>query len=402
MAEINDPELIGLLDTGIAEPPAFDRDFFDRLLLWATDREVSDLTFQTGNFVFVERFGRLAPVTRRRWTAAETYRCAQVIYGDNAPSQLAKGKDIDCSYEIRRARNDLARYRVHMVSMRAPRERGVEITIRTIPTTAPTLDSLNLPPGLREHLIFEQGLVLVTGPVGSGKTTLLEAIVRYLQELRESHRKIVCLCSPIEYVDDFIQRTHATIARHEIGVHLEDYASGVRGTLRRKPGVVVIGEARDAATIDAMTQVALTGSMVYATTHTNSVPETLRRLVVPFPFHEQDLRWVDLLEPLRCVLTQRLVRTTDGLRTPVREFLYFTPAMKDPILAVRPERRTAVIRDFVRKDGQPLSVDLNALYTAARISEAEYHNFRDVGTQLDPPGGPAADPGGGGEDSDGR
>ena len=112
----DDPELAGFLSTGLLEPPTFDRDYFHGLLLWAMDHQVSDITIQAGNFVFVERYGPLAPVTRRRWTAAEAYRCAQAIYGDNAPSQLARGEDIDCSYEILRGRHDLVRYRVNMVA----------------------------------------------------------------------------------------------------------------------------------------------------------------------------------------------------------------------------------------------------------------------------------------------
>ena len=144
----DDPELAGFLDPGLSEPPAFDPVWFDRLLLWAADHDVSDVTIQAGNFVFVERFGRLSPITRRRWSAAEAYGCAQAIYGDNAPSQLAQGEDIDCSYEIRRGRQDLARYRVNMTAARAVREWGLEITIRTIPTTPPTLDQLELPTDL--------------------------------------------------------------------------------------------------------------------------------------------------------------------------------------------------------------------------------------------------------------
>ncbi|MBK8755140.1 MAG: hypothetical protein IPL99_27500 [Candidatus Competibacteraceae bacterium] len=73
----DDPDLIGFLDTALPEPPTFERDFFNQLLLWATDHDISDLTIQAGNFIFVERFGRLSPVTRRRWTASEAYQCAQ-------------------------------------------------------------------------------------------------------------------------------------------------------------------------------------------------------------------------------------------------------------------------------------------------------------------------------------
>ncbi|NJN46582.1 MAG: hypothetical protein HC808_08995 [Candidatus Competibacteraceae bacterium] len=83
----DDAELVGFLDTGLPESPSFQAPHLEALLLWATDHEVSDITIQAGNFVFVEQFGRLAPVTRRRLSAGEVYRCAQILYGDNAPSQ---------------------------------------------------------------------------------------------------------------------------------------------------------------------------------------------------------------------------------------------------------------------------------------------------------------------------
>ena len=399
MAEVNtlgkklaldDLDLRGWLDTGLSEPPAFDRQHFRDLLLWATDHDVSDITIQAGNFVFVERFGRLTPVTRRRWSAAEAYQCAQEIYGANADSQLGSGQDIDCSYEIRRGRHDLARYRINMTAARAPLMRGLEITLRTIPTTPPTLDSLNLPPDLRGNLMFEQGLVLITGPTGSGKTTLLGAIVRSLLEQPESHRKIITYEWPIEFVYDFVPRSHALIAQHEMGgVHLRDFAAGVRNSLRRKPMVILVGEARDAETIDAMILAAQTGHLVYTTAHTNSVPETLSRLIEPFPAHERESRLAALLGSLRCVVTQRLARTTDGRRAPVREYLHFEQGIKDALLEVEWKKVVPTAREFVRRQGRPLTADLNALRAAGRISVEEFHHFREVGTQLDLPGGVA-------------
>lgn len=91
-----------------------------------------------------------------------------------------------------------------MTAVRAGRERGVEITARTIATTPPSLDHLDLPPDLRASLVFEQGLVLITGPTGSGKTTLLAAIIRHLLEDPHAHRKILTYEAPIEYVYDFV------------------------------------------------------------------------------------------------------------------------------------------------------------------------------------------------------
>ena len=117
---------------------------------------------------------------------------------------------------------------------------------------------------------------------------------------------------------------------------------------------------------------------------TNSVPETLSRLVEPFPSQERESRLTALLEALRCIVTQRLARTTDGRRAPAREYLHFTQADKDKIADAPFRQLLAVTRQRVRERGRPLTVDLNALRAAGQISEVEYHHFREVGTQLDP------------------
>ena len=61
------------------------------------------------------------------------------------------------------------------------------------------------------------------------------------------------------------------------------------------------------------------------------------------------------------------------------------------------------MRRLVRAKGRPLTTDLNALHGAGRISDAEYHHYRDVGTQFDPLAGAAVGPGSSPEeDADGR
>ena len=371
------------IDTGLPEPIRYTAQALDAVLTWASDHEVSDITLQSGNPIFVERFGRLGSITRRRLPAPELYHLAQIIYGDNAPSQLASGQDIDCSYEIKLDRRDLRRFRVNMTAIRAGRERGLEITLRTIPTTPPTLDSLELPDSLRQSLVFEQGLVLITGPTGSGKTTLLAAIIRSLLEQAESHRKILTYEAPIEYVYDAIPRAHALIAQHEIGVHLPSFAAGVRNSLRRKPMVILVGEARDAATISAAAEAAMTGHLVYTTVHANSVPETLRRMVSVFPAEEREGRLMDILEALQTIVTQRLVRTTDGQRTAIREYLRFTASIKDEILARPTAQVVSATRKAVLDFGRPLTADLDELKAAGRIDTREYALFRGLGTQLE-------------------
>ena len=174
---------------------------------------------------------------------------------------------------------------VNMTAARAVREWGLEITIRTIPTTPPTLDQLELPADLRAHLAFEQGLVIVTGPTGSGKTTLLGAIIRALLEQPDSHRKIIAYESPIEYVYDAVPRSRALIAQHEIGVHLQSFAAGsVIATPQADghPGGRIAGRGhhRRDDPGGANRSSGITPPRIQCA---NSVPETLTRLVEPFP-----------------------------------------------------------------------------------------------------------------------
>src|SRR5439155_941961 len=55
--------------------------------------------------------------------------------------------------------------------------RGPGAVLRTIPTQIPSLESLNMPPVLKDLCTRERGLILVTGPTGSGKSTTLAAMI---------------------------------------------------------------------------------------------------------------------------------------------------------------------------------------------------------------------------------
>ena len=65
--------------------------------------------------------------------------------------------------------------------------------------------------------------------------------------------------------------------------------------------------------------------------------------------------------------------------------------MEKDRLAEAPFRQVArVARELVRQKGRPLTLDLHALHDAGRLSDTEFHHYREVGTQLDPLGGVAA------------
>src|SRR3546814_4810216 len=135
-------------------------------------------------------------------------------------------------------------------------------------------------------------MILVTGPTGSGKSTLLSAAIRSLVEDENANEKVLEYSAPVEYVYDRVSMPSSVVFQTEVGRHLRPkdahdegslFAYAVRNALRRKPTIILIGEARDRATIQASVEAALTGHLLFTTMHTIGVGETLRRAVTPFP-----------------------------------------------------------------------------------------------------------------------
>src|SRR4029079_6104160 len=134
--------------------------------------------------------------------------------------------------------------------------------------------------------------------------------------------------------------------------HLPSFAAGVRNALRRKPRLILVGEARDPETIGAVMEAAMTGHPVYTTLHSNSVAETVRRLVVSFPPEERQGRTIDIIETVRLIISQRLVPTGDGKRVALREYLVFDEDVRDILLDTDVTVISNAVRRLVRERGK--------------------------------------------------
>ena len=188
----------------------------------------------------------------------------------------------------------------------------------------------------------------------------------------ESNRKILTYESPIEFVYDNLTTSSAVISQSEIPRHLPNFAAGVRNALRRKPHLILVGEARDADTISAVMEAAMTGHPVYTTLHSNGVSETVRRLVNTFPTEERHGRTIDLFESIRLVVWQQLVPSTDGKRVALREYLVFNETIRDELLDSPLEQVTAKTRELLKKHGQTMEVDARKHFENGTISERTY------------------------------
>lgn len=354
------------------EPTRFTPVYMDRMLEHAEGLHASDITIQTGEPIFAEVYGKLLKITNRKLSNTELGDLINAVYGPNATTQLLSGKDIDTHYEFRPNRGVRYRYRVNATACLVEGHDAIQITLRTIPTTPPQLITMSLPDNVLEAIAPQEGIVFITGATGSGKSTLLASIIRELIETDDSHRKVLTYESPIEFVYDEIETISAVVSQSEIPRHLPSFADGVRNALRRKPRLIMVGECRDAETISAALEAALTGHPVYTTLHTSGVAETMRRLVTSFSGEERLGRTIDILETIRLCIWQKLVPTVDEKRVALREYLVFDEEVRDILLESDPNDVTAATRKLVRQKGQLMTWDAKLKFEQGIISERVY------------------------------
>lgn len=354
------------------EPTRFTPAFMEKMLEHTESLHASDVTIQTGEPIFAEVYGRLLKITNRRLSNTELGDLINTIYGPNATTQLLAGKDIDTHYEFRPNRGVRYRYRVNATACLVEGHDAIQITLRTIPTTPPSLSSMNLPQNILDAISPQEGIVFITGATGSGKSTLLASIIRELIETTDSNRKVLTYESPIEFVYDEIDTISSVVSQSEIPRHLPNFADGVRNALRRKPRLIMVGECRDAETISAALEAALTGHPVYTTLHTSGVAETMRRLVTSFSGEERLGRTIDILETIRLCIWQKLVPTVDDKRVALREYLVFDEEVRDILLESDPNEITSATRKLVRQRGQLMTLDAKMKFEEGIISERVY------------------------------
>ena len=210
-----------------------------------------------------------------------------------------------------------------------PVRHGERMTLRLL---APqdrhlTLDRLGMDAAaadvVERVLAQPHGLVLLTGPTGSGKTTTLYAVIRRLLERQSLN--VLTVEDPIEYEISGVGQAEVDAA-DKVSFH-----KALRSLLRHDPDVVMIGEIRDAESLDIAIKASLTGHLVLSTLHTNNAPSVVTRLVdMGVPPHL-------IGATLRLSVAQRLVRRLCPHCRQVRELTSAEAiALGRPAIAGRP------------------------------------------------------------------
>jgi twitching motility protein PilT len=281
------------------------------------------------------------------------------------PNEIAKfnrDKDIDFSLSA----PGLSRFRVNCFRQ----SDSISFVLRQIPMTVPTVEEIVLPQRVLEAAEHESGLFLLCGTTGSGKSTTIAAILDWLNKNRQA--RIITLEDPIEFLFkdqkcDFLQR--------EFRRDFTSFPEALGAALRQDPDIILVGEMREAETIELALMAAETGHLVFSTLHASTAASAVDRICGVFPADLRSFIQEQLASVLVCIIAQTLLPTVDvksfNRRIAAREILYCTPAIANIIRSGKQEHIASFL-ETGREEGMiSMNVALERLVTSGRVKVEE-------------------------------
>lgn len=301
-----------------SNPPSGQAMNIKQLLMVMVKKDASDLYLTAGLPPAYRIEGVVYPLKQDPLNAIQ---CEQLANSTmNEKQRAAFAEDFEMNLAL--AYPELGRFRVNIF-----RQRGnVGMVIRQIKTTIPTIDGLGLPQSFKDIIMAKNGMIIMVGGTGSGKSTSLAGMIDWRNSNQAGH--IITVEDPIEFVHE---HKKSVITQREVGTDTLEFENALKNTLRQAPDVILIGEIRDRKTMEHGLEFAETGHLCLATLHANNANQALERVLNFFPrdMHEQVV--LNLAMNIRAVLSQRLVKTLDGKRTPAIEIMINSPRISDLI-----------------------------------------------------------------------
>jgi twitching motility protein PilT len=332
----------------------------DDLLRIMIDRGGSDLHLTVGSPPGIRLRGEIVPLENAQpLQPRDTMEMILGLLSEEQRRRFEIELELDFAYSI----PGVSRFRANVFQQR----NSMGAVFRVIPIEIPTLEDLGLPKVCRFLADRPRGLVLVTGPTGSGKSTTLAAMIDHINETRPLH--IVTLEDPIEFMH---RNKQAYVNQREVGEDTHSFAAALKRVLRQDPDVILVGEMRDLETISAAITAAETGHLVLATLHTTGGPATVDRIIDVFPPHQQQQVRMQLSGTLEGVLSQVLLRSTDGRsRVMAMEIMLGVPAISNLIREGKTHQMPTIIQGGASLGMQTLDQHLKTLLQAGKITFEE-------------------------------
>lgn len=323
-----------------------------------TEKGASDMFLTTGAPVNIKVEGKLYPLGNTGLPGGMVKKIAYSLMDEGQVPQFEKNLELNMAIAVK----DAGRFRINVF-----RQRGeVGMVIRAIKSEIPTIEQLQLPQLFKNLIMEPRGLILVVGATGSGKSTTLAAMIDHRNSNTSGH--ILTVEDPIEYL---YRHKKSVVNQREVGLDTHSYHEALKNAMREAPDVILIGEIRDAETMEAAISFSETGHLCLATLHSNNADQTLERILNFFPESAHRNILMNLALNLRAVISQRLVMGLDGRRLPAVEVLLNTPLIRDMIRRGQIHEMKEAMDRSLQEGMQTFDQALYTLYKEGRIDLEE-------------------------------
>ena len=330
--------------------------FMHDLLKAMVAKKASDLFITSGFPPAIKLDGKMTPVASQALTMQHTAELTRAMMNDKQAQAFEATKE--CNFAI--APGGIGRFRVNAFVQQG----RIGMVLRTITTSIPKFEELNLPAVLKDICMTKRGLIIMVGGTGSGKSTSLAAMVGYRNE--NSYGHIITIEDPVEFTHD---HKNCVVTQREVGVDTENWFSALKNTLRQAPDVILIGEIRDRETMDYAIAFAETGHLCMATLHANSANQALDRIINFFPADRRSQLLMDLSLNIRALVSQRLLPKKDGKgRVAAVEIMLNSPLIQDLIFKGEVHEIKSIMAKSRELGMQTFDQHLFDLYEAQQIS----------------------------------
>lgn len=262
-------------------------------------REASDIYLTTGAHATLKVMGNLEQISKNKLMPGVIAAFAKELLSDKEWTVFRRTKEMNKGVSVK----DLGRFRVNVYFQRGE----VSMVIRYVRSDILAPEDLGLPEVLKEIVMKKEGLFLFVGSTGAGKSTSMASLIQYRNQRHAGH--ILTIEDPIEFT---YRHDKSIIGQREVGFDTLSYENAMREAMREAPDVIMVGEIRSTATVDAAMGFADTGHLVISTLHATNTIQALERLIYLLPSDQKDRVLMDLSLNLSAIVAQRLVRSVDG------------------------------------------------------------------------------------------
>jgi twitching motility protein PilU len=340
-----------------------------RLFQLMSDKKASDIFLSIGAPITIKINGLAMPVNQSILSASAVQTLLYEVLNEHQVREFEEELELNTAYTM----EGVGTFRIS-----AFRQKGTPaVVVRYIPGSVPPLDSLGLPPVLKDIVMQKRGLILMVGATGSGKSTSLAAMIDYRNAERSGH--ILTLEDPVEFI---FKNRKSVVNQREVGTDTKAFQTALKNALRQAPDVILIGEIRDRETMSMALQYAQSGHLCMATLHANNSYHAMNRIISFYPLENRPTLLLDLSASLQAIVSQRLVRTKAGQRKPACEVLLNTRHISELIEKGEINEMKEAMEKSMAPGSQTFEQALFKLFVAGDISQDEAMLNADSSTNM--------------------